>query len=325
MKNVIDKFFMNKTTARYGLQVKSYNEWHLDLDRALNTLPETELCTHELFHLLMQHPSSARKRTILVTEKNEPVALIGLRKNDNKWGLITNWIIPGALFPIKEGYLQRVLSAVPQEIFIAWWRQKSKPPGIKNMHQPQVECTYQILCSEDFELYWKKSGHLNTVKRARRKCTDFEFEINPSGGWEWVIRNWGKHWDILPAETEDRIIAANYLEKNGHHYTFCLKSGNELISGHTFLCHDNDFVWQVTYRNQKYDEYGVGTRLMDLAFQWAAKENHFHKIDLGGGHDNKERWAPINGEKHQFMIRPDHFLLKNSIVNFLSKVKHKLR
>jgi CelD/BcsL family acetyltransferase involved in cellulose biosynthesis len=145
-------------------------------------------------------------------------------------------------------------------------------------------------------------------------------EINPPGAKEWVIKSWGNEWNIHPDEINDRLLAAEYLEKKGYHHTLVLKNNIGWVVGYTFLIHNNEAVWQVGWRNKDYETYAVGTRLMDISFEWAAK-NGWSKIDLGGDHDYKLRWAPIDGEKHQFIICPKHILFMRRSINLIRKLK----
>lgn len=108
-------------------------------------------------------------------------------------------------------------------------------------------------------------------------------------------------------QIDDRVLAAKYLEHKGYHYTLALTNRGDWLSANTFLYHDGDAVWQVGYRNPKYQSYGVGTRLMDLSFHWAA-EKGFRKVAIGGNHEYKIRWAPIDCVKQHLTICPDHAL-----------------
>jgi CelD/BcsL family acetyltransferase involved in cellulose biosynthesis len=102
----------------------------------------------------------------------------------------------------------------------------------------------------------------------------------------------------------DRIAAAKYLEDQGRHYSFWLLDQQKPVAGHTFIRHRNDLVWQVTYRDPAYDRHGVGTHLMDLIFSWGVQAG-FERIDMGGQHDYKIRWAPQEGERGWFNICPE--------------------
>jgi hypothetical protein len=57
-----------------------FDEWHLLLDGAVESLPLLDACPHELFRLMVKNPESAGKKIALVTEQGTPVAVFGLRQ-----------------------------------------------------------------------------------------------------------------------------------------------------------------------------------------------------------------------------------------------------
>jgi hypothetical protein len=66
--------------------------WSLELDRALEALPESECCPPELYRLLGNNQDSSLKRfAIIDDEKGEPVAVVCLRKRlrFNDWVPLT--------------------------------------------------------------------------------------------------------------------------------------------------------------------------------------------------------------------------------------------
>ena len=45
--------------------------------------------------------------------------MAGLRNRWDNWEPVAQWIVPGVLFPVKEGYIFRVLAALEHEIRVA--------------------------------------------------------------------------------------------------------------------------------------------------------------------------------------------------------------
>jgi CelD/BcsL family acetyltransferase involved in cellulose biosynthesis len=77
--------------------------------------------------------------------------------------------------------------------------------------------------------------------------------------------------------------------------------------------HGRDLVSGVVYRNPAYEKHSVGTRIWDLSFEWAAK-NNYEKLDMGGGFDYKQRWAPQEGERIKFRVCPPYlFAMKQAL------------
>jgi GNAT superfamily N-acetyltransferase len=182
---------------------------------------------------------------------------------------------------------------------------------------------YQMRCSEDFEEYWRQSGHWNTVQRSRKRCRDFSFAVNKPGAAEWIIKNWGPTWEQKPIVMQDSILVAKYLETQGLHYSFILHDQDKPVAAHTFMLQGNDLVWAITYRDPAYDSYGVGTRLMDLAFHWA-KDAGFKTIDLGGRHDYKIRWAPKASELWLFNVCPEPIFRVKQAIDLARRASRKV-
>ncbi len=215
---------------------------------------------------------------------------------------VTQYIVPESIFPVCDGFLARVLEALHAEVWVTWWRWSGEPPtGLRIVNRVPI-VTYGLACSDGYETYWKSSGHLSTVKRARRRCRDFRLEVNTPGASVWINQQWAQRWSVSPAELRARILAAQQMEERGQHFSLLLIDGQRWIAGHTFLVHRDDLVWLISCRDPAYDACGAGTRLMDLAFSWA-RDQGFRSIDLGGAHDSsKRRWAPASGTKWEFLV-----------------------
>jgi len=324
LNNIIES--KNTLLAPYnGLKVTWFDSWHPVIDEALQLLPEMETCPHELFRLLIETHGADQKRITLFTEKGVPVAVAGLRRISRRYRfeLVTWIIIPDSIFPTQPGYLMPALEALGVEVIVCWRRMHSPRPSSLLMRDPEELAVYQIQCSTSFEDYWRESGHWNTIKRCRNRCRNFNHVINPPGGVEWTIKNWGPVWDVDPILVDDSILSAKYMENQGQHYTFLLLDGEKPVAGHTFLQHGQDMVWQVTYRDPTYDKFGVGTRLMDIAFHWIA-EAGYNSIDLGGRHTYKVRWAPPVGEMSIFTICPEPLFRAKQILKKARSIPGKL-
>jgi GNAT superfamily N-acetyltransferase len=297
----------------HRLEVTWFNGWHPALNEALQSLPENDACPHELFRLLIQTSSSAPKRVALISKRGVPIAVAGLRQiGPLSWEPVTTWIIPGVVFPARSGYLIPELEALKVDLRLAWWRIDSPPSPGQWMRSLKRTPTRGIRCADDLELYWRKSGHLNTVRQCRKRCRDFTLTINAPGAAEWTIRHWGERWGSHPDGVTDRIVNARYLENRGRYYSFLLLDADKPVVGHGFSLHRRDLVWRATYRDRAYDRIGVGTDLLDLAFHWAA-EAGLEKIDLDVASHSKTRWAPQDGQVLEFVTCPEHLWLPNRL------------
>jgi hypothetical protein len=319
----------NRLMAPYnGLRVTWFDSWHPSLDVALQSLPEMETCPHELFRMLAGQHGAEQKRLALVTEKGEPVAVVGLRRISKRYRyeLVTWVIVPDSVFPAKPGYHLPALEALGVEVIVGWRRMASAPPPSLLMRDHERMPVHQMTCLDNFEEYWRtaESGHWNTIKRSRKRCKDFTFAVNAPGAADWTIRNWGKVWNIDPVLVEDSLMIAKYFEECGKFFTLLLLDQEKPLAGHTFIPHGNCLVWEHTYRDPEYDSLGVGTRLMDLAFSWAV-ESGFDAIDLGGQHSYKSRWAPENGEVSIFTICPEPLFQMKQLQSWMRRIRSKLR
>ena len=304
----------------HQLDVTWFDSWQPILDEALQELPEQDNCPHELYRLLMQNPGPTEKRTALVTARGVPVAVAGLRKIGRyQWEPVTQWIIPGIVFPAQPKYLISALEALGSDIWVAWWRMTPPPPPSQLIRYQESTPVYRMRCSDDVEQYWRKNKYFKTIQHKRNRCRDFTLAINSPGSAEWVIKNWDGKWQENPAAVSpslaDRILVAEYLENRNQHYTLSLLDGDTLIGGATNTVHGNDLVAGVIYREPEYDKYGVGVRLIDLVFSFAV-ENGFETMDIGGGHDYKQKWAPQEGERWQFNICPEYLYRAKQAVNW---------
>jgi hypothetical protein len=84
-----------------GLRVAWFDDWHRWITRS--ELPGW--APARVFRMIMQNPSSTRKRTALVMEGDGPVAVVGLREKGRSWLPAMQGIIPGAIAPARDGYL----------------------------------------------------------------------------------------------------------------------------------------------------------------------------------------------------------------------------
>ncbi len=322
----IDDKYQEMTDAdSQGLGTKLYESWHAELDEVMACLPEANVLSHEAFKMLMTTGNTAIKKIVLVTEDSVPVAVIGIRERGGFWEPITKWMVPGVIFPAKEGVLGQALYALRHEISIAWWRMPGPPPDIPGMNNVTSEPTHGMSCADDFEAYWKRSSLFKDIRNKRNRCKAFQFKINEPGATEWTIRNWEKKWRTAEMnenpDLQDRLMMAEYLQRNNSYYTFQLYDGAEPVAGATMLIHDNEAVAQYNYRNPEYNRYGVMMHLIDRIFFWV-KEKGYAKIDIGGSFDYKEKWAPENGCKWEFEIRPRRNILVRLSRRIRDRIEH---
>jgi hypothetical protein len=288
-----------------GLQVAWFDDWRTVLDNALRELPEMENCPHELFRMIMQNPSSTRKRTALVMEGEGPVAVIGLRERGRCWLPAIQGIIPESIAPARDGYLFPALKALGVDVRIAGWP-TPPPTSIPTRNATSVP-VFSIDCQGDFEQYWRKSGYLRNIRVARSRTEGFTFEVDRPGSAALIIASWAEKWRDHPEQqtiiASDLIVAADYLQQRNRWHSFLLLDGDAPVAGVSGPVHGNDLVYTINIRDNRHDWHRVGTRIIDLIFQWAA-EHGVSKFDLGGWYPYKAKWGPQDREDWDFRICP---------------------
>ncbi len=282
-------------------------------------------CPHELFRDLATNPGRAAKRTLLVLDKDVPLAIVALRQRFGDWVPVTHYALPGALFPVQPGRAADVISVLGLDLFLAWWRQPTDPPEVANARVVRSMPTFKMPCGPDAEAFWRERGNLNHVKRMRKCCEPFRIALNPPGAMEWVTRKWEQKWrspGAAPAsDLEDRLLSARYLEERRAHHTMMMFDGDRPIAGNTYIVHGDELVWMYTYREPQYDHFGLGHRLLDFSVEWATGAG-YRKIDLGGGHEHfKSKWGPRDGAKWELRICPELNFRAKQLRSTLGRVK----
>ena len=312
--------------ARHRFKVQWFDCWKEELDKALYALPEMEGCPHKLYRLLLQNRVQGRKRIALVSELGTPVALAGLkyRARTRDWVPVTHYLLPAAVFPVREGSLIPVLEAFGLDIWISWWGFEGTPPGDR-LRELERTPTYKLALAGNFEQFWRGANdQMKDVRRARNKCKGFRLEVNLQGSTEWTLQNWHKKWhggdSPCDSNLDDRLLVARYLEDQGRYYTLTLLDGEIVTAGISLVSHRKEVIGLYSYRKPEYDRNWVGQRLLDLSFHWAA-ESGFEKLDLGGDYaDHKARWAPEDGEKYALRVCPSRIFIAKDIATRIRSI-----
>jgi GNAT superfamily N-acetyltransferase len=304
----IAKLTNRLSTLVNGMKVVWFDGWHPELDDALHDLPEPDNCPHELTRLLIQNPGPVKKRAALVTDGGIPVAVVGLRQRGRySWELLTQWIIPGLVFPAKPEFIIPALEAIGRDVWVAWWRMAEPPSQSSLIRYLESTPTYRMHFSEDFEQYWRDNRYFKTIRRVRNRCRNYNLKVNFPGSEEWIIKKWEARWRkefaVMDPSLPDRIVAAKYLAGYNLYFSLTLFDEEAPIGGATMTVQGNHLVAGVLYREPQYHRDGVGDRLIDLSFSFAA-EHGFECFDIGGGHKYKKNWARQEGEHWLFNICP---------------------
>lgn len=263
----------------------------------------------DLYRLLIDQVPRNRRVIFLCTKDDAPAGVLALaRDNHGTWEPVTQWVLPGWMGPVQPSLLTSIASTIPIRSRFAWWRMVEPVPECGgNVRRVREEETYAIKTSADYEAYWKSTGQIRSVLKARRRCSGMKFAVNQPGAARWVITRSDELWRTAPdkptAHMMGRIAAAEHLEPLGRHFTLTLQDVDKWVAGDTYVVHRGDLVALCTFRDRSYDHFGVGNRLLDMAFSWG-RGMRFESVDLGGGYAYKVRWAPATGSKSTVLVSP---------------------
>jgi len=296
-----------------GLRTHWFDRWGRALDDALCVLPESETCSHDLFRLLVNTPSPAQKRVALVTDGDDPVAVIALRRRNLHWDLITEGVVPAALPPCLPGREIEALSALGLFVWVNEW--ETPVPASKRVHFLQYEEVYRVSTRIDFDAFWRERHHARDLRKARNRCArlgEVSLEVDEPGAAAWTIDRWEETWaDHSWAETvaaPDIRVAANYLTSRGTYHAFRLLIDGRPVAGVNTFVRGTTLVIANSGRTRQFDKAGTGVRRDELFYRWCA-QSQYERVDLGGGFAYKARWAETDGWRARFSVAPRHLVV----------------
>jgi hypothetical protein len=278
--------------------------WTPEADEVLAALPPMSNCPHDLFRMIMRNAEAGAKRCALVLTDGAPVALIGLRRRGrNRWQLVTDReVSPRSWAPTAAGCLLPALRALQSDIEINEW------------DRPLPECAraatryplYRIDLQTDYRAYWRDSnqGFERRLRQAKARTRKFAVEVDTGGIAAWTIRTWSERWGEQSAAS-DLLLAADYHADRERLHAFALFDDGVQCAGLTAFADADDLIFLTTARLSAYDSCGVGTRVLELATDWACAQG-FKTFTLGSGRvDSYKRWwVPPDGDSWTFRVRP---------------------
>jgi GNAT superfamily N-acetyltransferase len=282
--------------------VRWLREWTPEADEALAALPPMTNCPADLFRMLMTNATEGNKRCALVRRDGKPIALIGLRQRGrNRWQLITDReVCPRSWAPTAAGWLFPSLRALQSDIEINEW-DRSLPAFARAATRHPL---YRIDLRTDYRAFWHETRHDRRLRVAEGRTRRFAFEVDTEGIAAWTIRTWSERWGEQIAAT-DLCLAADYFFDRGRLHAFALIDDGLPCAGLTAFADGDDLVLLTTARQPAYEVQGVGTRVVELAIEWARAQG-FKTVTFGSGRINsyKHWWAPPAGVAWTFRVRP---------------------
>lgn len=309
-----------------ALRVKWFDAWSGELDEALSVLPEMDNCPHDLFKLLATMPRDNAKRVALCSRDGVPAAVLAMRQLKGvRWESVMQWLTPGPPAPAEPDALVDAFAALNLEVPVGWWRMAAPSQDHRMIRDMEKRAVHRLTLDKDPEIYWRETNYLRHIKNTRNRCQKLTSRVNAPGAAEWVLRNWRKKWsgDDVDPSLEDRILLTRRLEEMGKHFTVTLHDGDDFIAGGTCQVHKDDMVAGAIYFEPSYKKFNPGVRVIDLTFE-LAQERGLKGFDMGGGHDYKKSWAPIDGVQHRFMIEPPHLYYARRARHIADRISRKI-
>ena len=291
------------------MNVRWFDAWDDELDRALEALPEMESCPHDLYRLLATTTSRAPKRFALVTESGRSVSVVALRGRHRHWQLVCDGVVPYAAAPAADGKLWAALGSLGVYLRVVEW--PGSLPRARNVRFPEVMPNYAISTRIDFDEHWAKKGNRDWMRKMRNRTTKLgaiEFEIDAPGAARWTIERWDEKFagDELgeTLTTEDALAATEHLMQAGRMRSFRLLIDGRPAAGMNMFIHGSTMATTHSYSDPTFAQAGVGVHLHELMFRWAAT-SPYDRVDMGCG-AYKGKWADEAGIRTSFAIAPAH-------------------
>ena len=284
------------------LEVRWLPGWTPEAEEALAALPPMSNCPPDLFRKLMTNPEAGAKRCAMVSRNGAPVALIGLRhRGGHRWQLVTDReVSPRSWAPTAAGWLFPSLRALQSDVEINEWDRPLPEFARAATRYP----LYQLDLQANYRDYWRQTGRYGKLKEAEARTRKLTFEVDTAGIAAWTIRTWSERWGEQNAAS-DLLLAADYFSGCGRLHAFALMDTGIQCAGLTALADGDDLILLTTARLDADDSRGVGTRVHELAIDWASGRG-FKTVTFGIGRvDSYKRWwAPAVSDSWSFRVHP---------------------
>lgn len=304
---------VGRVSARWeqrDLDVRSFDRWNDDLDRALRSLPSPVGCTREAY-LELVRPTGTSKRHLIVSVDDDIMAVISVRARGHAWEPVAYQCLPGAIAPNRSIVdLGRALRRTGLDIRVeAGLQPEMEALGATMFYPYQVR---QIDLTGEYEAYWRSKGLHKNTKRATKRCADMEVRVDSEGAIRRIVEQWRAAWaddpsdEVGAATDRERFWTALAAERGDGSFrvvTIELVDGDRTAAGTVSLVDDDRMLMQCFSRDPHYDWHMAGTRAVAATVDWAVEQG-CNLVDFGGGEGYKRWWAPVTTTRYGAIFRP---------------------
>ena len=296
-------------THLWGMSVVIEDTPTDEFQEALDYLVPEDEPIARFVHRTLAQPTSAPKRNVVVHRRGEPVLATTLRARHDRWEIATSTVAPTLRIPHRAGCLEPALAAVGLRILIQEYfgdamgdfgRQKLTP----------FDSYVARLDGFDYEDYWRSTGALYNIRRARKKTGDIAIARDDPSTITWAIDTWEARWrDSSSGEAgaaDDLRAVWPTLLKRGRLMTTGLISpqGNH-VAATVDLIEGDTLVGLITARDTEYPIAGASVGTLAILASWdGARAAGLATVDIGSYDSYKRRLTPPGRVFYQVEIAP---------------------
>lgn len=293
------------------LRVEHHSRWNDDLDGVLTTLPPLPDSSAETYRELLR-PTDAPKMHLAAYDGGEPVCLLSLRRRGSFWEPVTHQCLPGQIAPARSVRdLGRTMRAAGVEVRVeSGLGEWSRDLGSRWCYPYDV---HQVDLTSDYRAYWRAKGRRKSIRTAQKRCAHLDVAVDAPGGLERTLRRWHDTWkhderaEVVAAP--DRLNMWSALrdaerpDDDWRVHTIELLDGDRAAAGTILLVRDGVASFQCVARDPADERAMVGTRIVEVAVDWAS-DQQLDTFDLGGGGGYKRWWGPASAQRYGAIFRP---------------------
>jgi hypothetical protein len=271
---------------------------------AMDELTAGEDEARRMVHRRLAEPTGVPKRNVLVLHGGAPVLATTLRLRQHFWEPATTTCAPYLRLPHREGHLEAALAASGHDIRISEYF--GDPQDFRHQDVILREVFTMPLQEGDFRSYWSYKTRRDVAKTTN-KTADLTVALDDPDALDWLVSRWADNWADSPSDetgvAHDLRAVWPELLARGLLRTVTLLADGRLVAGKAMGVCGETLLSLVTARDKSWPRGSLGTRVLVAAME-AARAAGFQRLELGGYHEYKHRFAPPGGFHPRIRITP---------------------